>query len=375
MPCPRVKILHVVFSLDPGGMENGLVNVAKALDASRYEVHVCCLNRGGEFVQRLPQPENVYILGRSQGFTLSSVTGLSRLISRIRPHLIHTHNLGPLIYSTLATLGGVRCPILHGEHGVFPPEQCTPKRVRQRKLLYRFCRNVHTVSTGQTQQIRDLGLPESNLVVLINGVDTDRFSPIDRTDARKQIGLFSSESLVIGIVGRLVPLKRHKELIQAFEKIAGAVAKAELLIVGGGGSEADRITEQVNSSPVKDRIHMTGFKADPRPYYQSMDLLAVPSVVEGMSNVVLEAMACGIPVLAHNACGNAEMLEQGVDGVVADLSSVDNLAGELGKMLANPAHLAKMGGQARENVVKKFSLSQMVANYQNLYSKIAGGKA
>ncbi|MFN7140198.1 MAG: glycosyltransferase, partial [Limisphaerales bacterium] len=332
----RFKVLHVVFSLDPGGMENGLVNVARGLDPSRFEIHVCCLNSGGAFVQRLPEPENVHILGRKSGFNIGSVVRLSKLIAALRPDVIHSHNLGTLIYSSLATAFGFTGSILHGEHGMLPPEQCVPKRIKQRKLLYRACKKVHTVSAGQKAQLSAMGLESEKLVAIINGVDTDRFAPGNQSQVRRQLNIVPEQSFVFGIVGRFVALKRHLDLIEAFETIAQKFPHAHLLVVGGGGAESDRIINRCQESPMRARIHLTGFQSDPKPFYQAMDLLVVPSVLEGMSNVVLEAMACGVPVLAHHACGNAEMLSNGKDGVIADLTTILNLSDEMEKMLCHP---------------------------------------
>lgn len=372
MSASRIKVLHVVFSLDPGGMENGLVNVAKGLDPREFEVHVCCLNRAGSFVDRLPQPENVHVLGRQEGFNVRTLLGLRKVIRKINPDVIHTHNLGPLIYSSLGTGLGFTHPILHGEHGVLPQNQCTPKRVRQRKWLYRCCRKVHTVSSGQRGQLAELGLPDSNLIVVINGVDAKRFSPGCKKTAREKIGNIPEGAIVLGIVGRFVGLKRHVELIEAFENLGAEFSNVHLLVVGGGGDEEQNITARAKSSKAAARIHLAGFQSNPLPFYQAMDLLVVPSIVEGMSNVVLEAMACGIPVLAHNACGNAEMLVQNEDGMIADLSTVQNLQQTMKKTLADREQLGHMGLRARENVVRKFSITTMIENYSSVYREIAG---
>lgn len=371
MSVPRLKILHVVFSLEPGGMENGLVNVARGLNREEFEVYVCCLDRGGAFVERLPEPSNVFILGRQQGFSMKTVMGLKQILRQLKPDVIHTHNLGPLIYASLATNFGVSFPILHGEHGVLPPEQCTWKPVLERKLLYRTCTAIHTVSAGQRVQLEALGLPLAKLSVLVNGVDTQRFSPGCRLTARKETCL-PEDALLIGIVGRFVALKRHVELFEAFEKLGTEFPQAHLLVVGGGGADQEKIMHRAKSNKFAERIHMVGFQSNPLPYYRAMDLLAVPSIVEGMSNVVLEAMACGVPVLAHNACGNSEMLTHGVDGLVEDLATVENLQQALAATLKNRGQLPLMGEKARENVVSRFSISKMIQNYEDLYRRTAG---
>src|SRR6266496_2359967 len=111
-----LKILHVVFSLEPGGMENGIVNLTRGLPPE-FEAHFCCLERPGAFVERLPNPERVYVLNKAKGFHFSASIQLAKLIKKIKPDLIHSHNLGPLIYSGLSKIFASR-PILHGEHSL-----------------------------------------------------------------------------------------------------------------------------------------------------------------------------------------------------------------------------------------------------------------
>jgi glycosyltransferase involved in cell wall biosynthesis len=367
----RIKILHVVLSLEPGGMENGLVNVASRLNRDEFEVHVCCLERGGDFIQRLPDPGNVSILEKPPGFSFRTVVELAKVISRIKPNLVHSHNLGPLIYSGLATGVGLSRPILQGEHGL-PEPQRQPKHLRQRRFFYRGCRRVQTVSRGLREDLIRLGMPASKIIVIQNGVDTQRFVPANSQKAREEIGL-PAEGPVLGIVGRFDVLKRHTELIDAFVRLPKSSCNAQLLIVGDGGSEFERVKERVRLSPANDRIHMIGFKSEPRPYYQSMDLLVVPSLLEGMSNVVLEAMACGVPVLGHNACGNAEIIRNGHDGLIDDLSTTEALNVHLTKALSNRAHLLEMGSAARQKVLERFSMRNMVENYEAVYRELAGG--
>lgn len=365
-----LKILHVVISLDPGGMENGLLNVANALSSQGFEFHVCCLERRGTFAGRLPQSENVSVLGKRDGFSWQAAFALRREIARIRPHLLHTHNLGPLIYGTLASGFGRVCPIVHGEHAELTGSDLSPRRLFQRRLLYRCCRKIHTVSQGMSQQLLKLHFPISKIVTIVNGVDTLRFAPADQKAARLAVGL-PSNALVLGIVGRFGPFKRHTLLIDAFERLASRFPEMHLLIVGGGGPEESRIHERTRQSPAAERIHLAGFQSDTRSYYQSMNLLVVPSVNEGLSNAVLEAMACGVPALAHAACGNNEAITDGIDGIVADLDTVEQLEAKITEALCDRSKLAKMGDSARRRSVESFALEKMAAGYARLYRESA----
>ncbi|MBI3878134.1 MAG: glycosyltransferase family 4 protein [Verrucomicrobia bacterium] len=367
----RIRILHVVLSLEPGGMENGVVNVARMLNPEEFEVHVACLERRGVYADRLPNPANCVVLDKPPGFSWPTVRRLVSLISRVQPHVIHSHNLGALVYSIWSTAWGFWKPILQGEHGQLVGEQGRPQMLRRRARYYARCAKVHTVSHSLRQHLVDLGLPAKRIVALVNGVDMKRFAPGDCATARRQIGI-PVEGPVVGIVGRFDKIKRHAHMIEAFALLVRQLPGAQLLIVGGGGPERENVERLVRESPVGKQIHLVGFQGEPCPYYQAMDVLASPSIAEGLSNVILEAMACAVPVLCHGACGNTEVISHGVDGLVSDLKEVEGLARELHAALAGPERLAAMGRAARTKIEAKFSIANMVRQYEALYREIAG---
>ena len=366
----RIKILHVMFSLAPGGLENGVVNVARCLPRDRFEVHVCCLEHTGLFARRLPEPRNVHELHKLPGFSPRAVLGLSRVIRRVQPQVIHSHNLGPLIYGALASGLGRWRPLLQGEHTLLTAWEQEPCRMRQRAWLYRCCRKIHTVSNNVRRNLISLGFPADKIVTLLNGVDSDRFLPGDHAAARQRIGL-PEQAVVFGMVSRFAPGKGHNNLIAAFSDFATRRSEAHLLLIGSGGSEEDKIRKLTAASPVAARIHFTGHQDDMLPYYQAMDLLVFASLHEGLSNAVLEAMACGIPTLAHPAEGNLEVIAHGVNGWLGDLSTAEKLCDQMKKVLAQPEELVRLGQASRERAVREFSLDRMVENYRLIYEELA----
>ncbi len=366
-----IRILHVVFSLDPGGMENGLSNLAQRLPVDEFDIHVCCLEREGAFARRFPSPSQIYTLNKAEGFSLHSLVGLARLIARIQPHIVHSHNLGTLIYASLATGGGRWKSILHGEHGQLTGEHCEPRRLRQRHNYFRRCQRLHTVSQSLTDHFAEFGFDRSRFDVIVNGVDVDRFKPGDKQQAKAEWGI-PPDAPTIGILGRFGPFKRHDLLLDAFDDLARKLPQARLLIVGGGGPEEDKIQRKARAGLVTDRIHFTGFQEDPRRCYHAMDLLVIPSINEGLSNALLESMASGVPALCNKeACGSDEVIEHGVDGFVADISDRASLAANLVSSLSSPARLIDMGRAARKSVERKFSIDKMVQDYQRIYREIA----
>jgi glycosyltransferase involved in cell wall biosynthesis len=365
-----VKILHVVHSLDAGGMENGIVNIARGLEPNGVTTHVACLDRRGRFAERLPVPENVTVLGKRHGFSPPAVWRLSRLLSQLQPDIVHSHNLGALIYSALAMLGHRKATLIQGEHSHLTSDERRPYRLRQRRWLFRRCRAIHTVSNAMREELVACGLPAEKISAIANGVDTKHFTPADRSQACLALGL-PAEARCIGIVGRFGPFKRHWQLLEAFESIASQFADLHLLIVGGGGSEEAAVTERAQASIFRERIHLLGFQNDPRRCYRALDLLAIPSANEGLSNVALEAMACAVPILGRIDCGHEQVVTSGIDGWISSLESTEKLATELARILSDPQALSDFGARARIKVEQHFSLASMVAAYDRLYRTAA----
>lgn len=368
-PNRRLRVLHVVDSLGAGGMENGVVNVAQRL-VGEIDSWVAALRERGVFAERMPEPSQVLAMGKQSGFSWGACRRLRATIKDIRPDIIHTHNLGPLLYVSMARrlgLPGRPFPrIVHGEHSMLEGEELSRRRLFQRSLFYRGCAAVHTVSKGLVKGLEAEGLRAARMEAIINGVDGERFCP----DEGKSGGSGGGR-LTIGVVGRLVARKRHVMLIEAFESIARDYPNSSLLIVGDQGPELDRIRNAIDVSPVRDRIEWVPFQERPEEFYRKMSLLAVPSESEGLANVVLEAMATGVPVLGSLACGTPEVVTDGRTGFLGAIAGVKDLESLLRRALDEGSEgLASMGESARADVVERFSLSAMSASYLALYRSV-----
>lgn len=360
------RILHVVHSLDHGGTEHVLTMVAAELAPRGFDIHVCCLDDSGQLAERLPA-DHVHALHRRPGFRPATAAALRGQIRRICPDLLHTHNYGPLLYSAPAVLWGKTVPILHGEHGQLLPEHRMPRHCVMRRLLYTACRRIHTVSTSQCEELLHLfpGV-RRKLVPIVNGVDAKRFEPGNKRERREQLGL-PADGILIGIVGRFSAGKRHVPLV---ESMAFLPATAGLVIIGDG-PERPAIDAAVAASPARERIFLLGHQDDPLPALQALDLLAIPSVAEGLSNALLEAMACGIPAIGNDACGNSEAIVHGENGWVFPMPTSADIAARLAEAVANPARLAVFGQAARRHMLEHFSFEQTVNRYEAAYRKLA----
>ena len=364
-----IKILHVVFSLEPGGMENGLVNVASKLPADEFKIDVCCLETKGAFANRLPDESKVLVLNKAPGKSVSTIAKLATYVALTKPNVIHTHDLGPLIYASWATAGGTLAPILHGEHCEIFPNERTPAKLRQRKRYYRTCKEIHSVSPSLTAHLNGL-FGNRRIHTITNGVDAERFTPNDSPNAKKQFG-FAPNTLVIGVVGRFAKRKRQMDVINAFLQMAESHPNLGL-ILPGDGTEKKTAQNLAMNSTFANRIVIPGFMEKPEDAYHAMDVLLMPSTLEGLSNAILEAMACGIPAIAHYACGCQDVIVHDVNGLLINLDNDEKLTKTLTE-LANGVHdLRRLGNNARKTILEKHSLQTMTDEYADLYRVVAG---
>ncbi|MCB1090281.1 MAG: glycosyltransferase [Verrucomicrobiae bacterium] len=371
-----IKIAHIVFSLEPGGMENGVVNLSNGLDRQRFETTILCLEIEGAFASRLRPEVRVVPFGRKMGFDRGTVMKLANWLRKEKPDVLHTHNLGPLIYGILGrAISGIwSIPILHGEHGALQGDDLVPKRLRQRRLGYRFARAVHTVSESLRQHLIEYGFPAEKITAVMNGVDCRRFCPAEEKD-RAKVGIgFEPGDFVIGLVGRFIPSKRHELLLDAFRilKDSGeAFQSCRLLLMGDEGPAKQAVLDNISSHSWAKDIRWVGHQSDPLPFYQAMDLQAMPSASEGLSNALLEGMACGVPAVAHPACGASEVIEDEMNGWLRSVETPEALSDCLAGIIRDGTALQNASDGARATAESRFSLESMVDGYAALYERLS----
>jgi glycosyltransferase involved in cell wall biosynthesis len=183
--------------------------------------------------------------------------------------------------------------VIHGEHGrdASDPQGRNPLRRRVRRLLAPLVTEFVTVSRDLARWLtEDVGIPARKVTHICNGVDTDRFLPGDRDAARRAIGVPDGLA-VVGTVGRLDPVKDHMGLIRAFAE--GVAYRAAILVIVGDGPTRPELAELVRTLGIEDRVRLLGERDDIPLLLRALDLFVLPSVGEGISNAILEAMAHG----------------------------------------------------------------------------------
>ncbi len=372
---PRPHIVHLVHRLDTGGMENGLVNLVNRLPPERFRHTIVPLTTTGRIAERITNREVAIVpLELSPGPLALALPRLWRLFRRLRPSIVHSRNVGTLEAQIAAWLAGVPVRI-HGEHGWEVTDLVGSNRSlrRTRRLLRHLVHAQVALSTPTFEYLRDrVGVPADRLYSICNGVDTARFQPT----ARRQPG-DAGAAVVVGYVGRLAEVKNPLLLVEAFERAhariaqesATLAARLQLQIVGDGPLAAT-LRERVSRSPLSDAIVLAGECSDIPERLCRFDVYALPSLAEGISNTLLEAMASGLPCVATRVGGNEELLEARQGGTLVASGDADVFADALAAYLRDPALRAAHGVQARKRAVERFGIERMIDAYQSLYTDL-----
>lgn len=361
-----IHIQHVILSLQPGGLENGVVNVVNGLDPRRFRSSICCLKQAGEFANRIRQEHvQIHEMGLTGGNDYVLPLKLARLFRQTRTDIVHTRNPEAFFYGFLgARLAGVGA-VIHSEHGRTLPDKL--HRMLLQRLFIRFTDRVFAVSE---QLKRDLvihvGMPAPRIDVIYNGVNPDKFHGADRPAIRRELGVRDSD-IVIGSVGRLAPVKNYGLLLQA---VPGLLVSHDVTVMFvGDGPERPILEALADSLQIRQRVRFLGHRNDVRDLLAAMDIFVLPSHSEGMSNTLLEAMAASVPVVASAVGGNTEIVRDQQDGLIFPAGNLERLRVCLALLCNDSAYRQHLGQSGYARVVQAFSIQAMIARYEELYNR------
>lgn len=363
-----IHVCHVLLSLRPGGLENGVVNVINGLDSRTFRSSVCCLQELGEFERRIMNPAvGRYAMNLRPGNDFRLPFRLARLFRRIGADIVHTRNAEAGFYGIIgARLARVR-GVVHSEHGRTFPEKAH-RAWLQRRLLSGIDRTFAVSGCLKKDLAREIGLPESRISVVYNGVDLQRFEA-----NRAQFRGAGRGELVIGAVGRLVEVKNFSLLLRAFATLR-QTCQTRLLIVGEGPMRGS-LQQVADQLGVAAQVHFAGHSEDIPALLRQMDIFVLPSCSEGLSNTLMEAMASGVAVVASNVGGNPELVSDDITGLLFESGDEAGLSKCLTDLACDAGRRARLGAAGALRMREEFSLPGMIHRYETLYRKVAEGRS
>ena len=362
-------ILIVTGSYGPGGAERMIATLSSALNQDQYRV-IVGLSRPG-WLQDECRRLNVEtrIIPLEGPCHIQWFKTCFELIRTERVALVHAHEFGAILYGwVVARLAGV--PFVGTVHG----KNYFWEKLR-RRLAYRIVsRSGRLVAVSEDLKrfvVSAIGLPEARIQVIYNGIENSTsVSDGDVDRCRTELDLKPGDP-VIGAVGSLYPVKGHKYLLDAMPALIRQHPNVTLLLVGSGDLEVP-LKEQAQRLGIEQRVRFLGLRGDIPRLLAVMDVFVLPSLSEGHSLALLEAMLAGRPVVASRVGGNAELVLEGETGILVPSKDPDALTEALHRLLGNMAMREAFGHRATHRVQQQFSARLMTDGYKRLYNDLLG---
>lgn len=366
----RPLVMHVVYRFDTGGLENGVVNLINHLPAFRHAV--VAVTEITAFKERVKAPGTQFIaLNKPPGQGFWLYPRVYRLLRELCPAVVHTRNLGAMEFQWPAW--AARVPLrVHSEHGWDINDlggvSITNQRLRRLYGVHthRFVALSRAIETYLTGPV---GFSPGRVQRICNGVDTQLFAP--GTAVPEVWPYRRGEHLVIGAVGRMQAVKDPLNLVSAFLRLReGCPAhwpRLRLVMLGGGPMLA-AAQQRLAEAGAAGQAWLPGDRSDVAQLLPQFDIFALPSQAEGISNTLLEAMACGCAPLATAVGGNPELIEPDVNGLLVPSQDSGALAAALARLVNEPTLRQRLAEASLARVRAQFSLNAMIAAYGALYA-------
>ncbi len=385
---PRIKVLRVIARMNVGGPAIHVVNLTAGLDASRFEsMLVTGTENPGEgslldlALARGIEPVVIPdIVGQAtlKPRDLRALVALYRLMRRERPQIVHTHAAKPGVVGRLAArLAGVPVVVhtFHGHilHGYYGPLMSRLLRGMER-LLAHLSDRIIAVSEQVKQDLVRYGVaPPEKISVIPLGFDLGPFLENGhRGQFHGELGLTNGAPLV-GIVGRIFPIKNHRLFLEAAARVAAEERSARFVVVGDGILRAE-MEGHARRLGIGDRVTFTGWRRDLPVIYPDLDVLVVSSKNEGTPVSAIEAMASGCPVVATRVGGLPDLIEEGKTGYLVPPENAPALAAAILRVLRNREAAQRMARVAQAWVSKRFRAERLIADMERLYAEVLAEK-
>lgn len=365
-----ITVCHPVWRLGRGGLELQLIQTVNRLpqDRFRHVVVVLGWDDDSEALVRRIDPRVTIVRQPVEFKSRNWSRDLAGILAEQSVDIVHVRGMSLLLDSLMAVeLHGearIACSF-HGFQAGTGEFQGVRRKVYREAILR--CDDRWAVGCAAARAIAgELNLPADAFGVVRNGVDTQRFAPaIDRAAVRRELRLPAGKAVVL-CLGNLKPVKGQSILLEAIGRMGPLAEQACFVFVGADGM--DGLLQRWASERLAEvDIRFVGEADDPIPWYQAADLFVQPSISEGLSNSLLEAMSCGLPVAASSVGGNSEVVEDGRTGVLVPAGDPASMALAVGNLVCRPAIRAEMARTCRDRVLRDFAMESMVAHLAQRY--------
>lgn len=380
-----IRILTMINTLEVGGTEMRLVELARRLPRDRFEMEIACMVSTGAYeplVREAGVPIHVIgYLPMREGGRLHSDRVLTLplmgkrvadLLRRVKPDVFHT-------FLPNCNVFGAAASALCGFRGLIASRVFTSD-YRSINPLYpiienwaarRAARIVCNCEAVRQETLQREKVDPNKVCVVLNGIDAEKFRPRPKdTELLKSLGL-PANAPIVAIVANLLPHKRHEDFLQAAAQVAKDFPQAHFLVIGRPYDREAELRALARKLGIASQTHFLGPRKDLPDLYPQMDVLVSTSTDEGLSNALIEGQSCGIPAVATAIAGTPEIVLDGQTGFLIPPLQSQTAAEKIGILLQNPRQRQSFGIAARHKVLRLFSLDRMIDAYALLYEEVA----
>jgi len=357
----QIIVFHLVDTMELGGLERVVSNLAQGLDRKKYKVEVCCIVSGGVVREELLQKgTTVHVLSIQEYGKWKNIKKLALQLKKSGVHIVHMHGAFAQKIGVIAALiAGVPCKIVH-IHTTF--YNLNWKNVLIDKLLRNFVDRIIYISESCLESFKKEGYKNGKKSVIIyNGVRT----PVNNEEIEKENGF------VCAVVASLSSHKGHEYLLRAIHQIKNDDACIKLWIIGDGPLKGE-LVNLVQELDISDQVEFFGIRRDVGNLLSEIDIFILPSLREGMSLALAEAMAHGKAIIASNVGGIPEIIKDGKTGLLVEPANVEKIVEKICRLTYDYELRKNLGRQARLAYERRFTLDIMIGKIEKLYEQCLG---
>jgi glycosyltransferase involved in cell wall biosynthesis len=369
-----ITVLHIIDTGGPGGAETVYLNTATGLDKSKFN-SVCMVSREGWLAAALrARGADPLVVASSGSLNFGYLKRILGIVRARGVDVIAAHLYGSAVYGSLAgRLSGVPVvSILHGQSDIAGKGRL---EWLKRRLLRSGSDAIVFVSHRlQLELANALKIPDSKCFVIANGVDTARFSPGREDTLRRELRLAHGEVLV-GAIGNVRTPKAYDMLLHAAHLLVGRSPKYRFAIAGEGSGELfDVLLALRRNLGLESHVNFLGLRSNIVEVLHNLDVYVLSSASEGFSLACVEAMACGVPVVATKCGGPEDIIEDGRSGVLVPVGCAVSLADAIERVAGDPIYARSLARNALTRVRSNFTITAMLNAYERLYATLGAAR-
>jgi len=361
----RIKIWYLIGTLAVGGTEKTLIDLVSGLNRERFAPTIWTIAEPGPLAEEVPSDVSVRSLSATSKADVRAVVRLIRALRREQPEILQSFLFFDNVLARLTRIAAPETAVITGVRMV--PETMPWHRAAIDRLTMPLSDFVVSNSRAGADWVIEQGADPNRVRVVYNGRKPESYAVSIPEKYRYSLGI--PDGPVVGTVGRLVELKGHHDLLEAWPRVKTTHSRAQLVIVGEG-PQRESLAERAEQLGIESSVHLLGRRDDVPELLSLFDVFVFPSRVEGLPGALLEAMCAGLPIITTPAGGSSELVTDGVHGIHVPIGEIEPLSDAVNRLLENGDLAAELCENAQARAKLEFSLESMVEGFESVYKEL-----